>query len=182
MLRRGVSQLFHAASKTRTAGYDAGLFPVVKIPGMTVISVGNLRVGGSGKTPFAMHLATQIQDAGVQTALIFRGYKGGLERTGGCVSAGNGPITDAGAAGDEAYLAALRLRGVQVWVGRNRVASVRNALAAGARIAILDDGFQHRRLHRDLDILLAIVEKESYCRDLVDDKKALAIGDHHLLF
>jgi tetraacyldisaccharide 4'-kinase len=125
---------------------------------MGVVSVGNLRAGGSGKTPLAMFLAQKIQDSGLQTALLLRGYKGALEKTGGLVSLGSGPMVDFESAGDEATMAALRLKGVQVWVGQDRIANARNALAAGARIAVLDDGFQHRRLHRDLDILLACPE------------------------
>ncbi|MCP4200001.1 MAG: tetraacyldisaccharide 4'-kinase [Proteobacteria bacterium] len=156
--KRGAAHLFGAAIRTRAAGYDAGLFPVRRVPGLGVISVGNLRVGGSGKTPLAMFIAKQLQDSGIQTALLLRGYKGALERSGGQVSLGSGPMVDWTAAGDEAYMAALRLNGVQVWVGHNRVATARSALAAGARIAVLDDGFQHRRLYRDLDILLACPE------------------------
>jgi hypothetical protein len=59
------------------------------------------------------------------------------------------------AAGDEAFLHATRLSGVSVWVGANRVEQVRAARDAGATVVILDDGFQHRKLHRDMDILLA---------------------------
>jgi tetraacyldisaccharide 4'-kinase len=157
-IKRGAAHLFGAAVKTRTAGYDSGLLPVCRVPGMGVISVGNLRAGGSGKTPLAMFIAKQIQDAGMQTALLLRGYKGALEKAGGLVSLGTGPMVDMEAAGDEAYLAALRLNGIQVWVGQDRVANAKSALAAGARMAVLDDGFQHRRLHRDLDILLACPE------------------------
>ncbi len=150
--------MFGAAVKTRSAGFDAGLLPVFRVPDIRVVSVGNIRAGGSGKTPVAMYLAQKIQDAGVQTALLLRGYKGALEHTGGLVSLGAGPLVEVESAGDEAYLAALRLTGVQVWVGQDRIASVRNALARGARVAVLDDGFQHRRLHRDLDIVLACPE------------------------
>jgi tetraacyldisaccharide 4'-kinase len=156
--RRGAAHLFGAAVGTRTAAYDAGLLPVRRVPGLGVISVGNLRAGGSGKTPLAMFIAQQLQDSGIQTALLLRGYKGTLERTGGLVSLGNGPTVDWTAAGDEAYMAALQLKGVQVWVGHNRFANARSAHATGARMAVLDDGFQHRRLHRDLDILLASPE------------------------
>ena len=92
--RRGAAHLFGAAVGTRTAAYDAGLLPVHRVPGLGVISVGNLRVGGSGKTPVAMFIAQQLQDSGIQTALLLRGYKGTLERTGGLVSLGNGPTVD----------------------------------------------------------------------------------------
>ncbi len=152
------SVLFRLAVKARGSAYDAGLLPVRRVDGIKVFSVGNLRVGGSGKTPFSMYVAARLRDAGQKTALLYRGYRGRLEAGGGLVSAGDGPLVSWKDAGDEAYLAAGRLKGVSVWVGGDRVASAKHARRAGAQVAVVDDGFQHRRLHRDLDFLLACPE------------------------
>ncbi len=157
-LVRGATTLFGLGVKARGIAYDTGVRAAQRVDSVRVISVGNLRAGGSGKTPVAMHLAGLLRDRGEPTALLLRGYRGWLENTGGCVSEGEGPLVSAQEAGDEAFLAARRLRGVSVWVGRDRVLGARRARDAGARVVVLDDGFQHRRLHRDLDILLVCPE------------------------
>lgn len=157
-LAKGAASLFGLAVQARSAGYDRGLLPIHRIPGVTVISVGNLRAGGTGKTPLAMFLAHHFRSLGLPTALILRGYKGSRETGGALVSMGNGPLVSPEEAGDEAYMAALHLRDIQIRVGGDRVASCRSAAARGARVAVLDDGFQHRRVHRDLDILLICPE------------------------
>jgi tetraacyldisaccharide 4'-kinase len=156
--RNGAAALYGLAIKARSAGYRLGFLPVAEVEGIRVVSVGNLRSGGSGKTPFAMWLARWFQDRGVQTALLLRGYRGSLESSGGLVSLGRGPLLSADEAGDEAYLAAVRLEGVQVWCGSDRRVNARRAFESGARMVVLDDGFQHRRLGRDLEILLACPE------------------------
>jgi tetraacyldisaccharide 4'-kinase len=152
------SSLYGIAAKVRNAGYETGLFPIREVEGIKTVSVGNLRAGGSGKTPFAMHLAASLQNRGLRTALLLRGYRGRLEARGGFVSKGQGPLCSPIEAGDEAYLAASRLKGVHVLVGADRAASARRARDAGAQVLVLDDGFQHRSLHRDLNILLACPE------------------------
>jgi len=157
-LRRAAASLLGAATSVRAAAYDSGALPAHRVEGLVAISVGNVRAGGSGKTPMAMHLAALLRDRGLPTAIISRGYRGRLERRGGLVSRGEGPLVGPEEAGDEAYLAAVRLSGVRVRVGADRVASARAEVAAGTRVAVLDDGFQHRRLHRDLDIVLLCPE------------------------
>ncbi|MCP4674861.1 MAG: tetraacyldisaccharide 4'-kinase [Deltaproteobacteria bacterium] len=169
-LARYGSALFGLAVRARGTAYDTGLFPVRRVDGIKVISVGNLRVGGSGKTPFSMYIAARLRDAGQKTALLYRGYRGRLEAGGGLVSAGDGPLVSWKDAGDEAYLAAERLKAVSVWVGEDRVASAQHALDAGAEVAVMDDGFQHRRLYRDLDILLVCPE------DLANETSLLPAG------
>jgi len=164
--RRSGAALFGLAVQTRNAAYGAGLFPVRRVDGVTVVSVGNLRSGGSGKTPLAMCLAAMLRDAGLSTCLLLRGYRGALESRGGVVSRGTGPLVSPGEAGDEAYMAASRLKGVSVRVGADRIHSAIDARNDGARVIVLDDGFQHRRLHRDLDILLV-------CPEDLDDATAL---------
>jgi tetraacyldisaccharide 4'-kinase len=157
-LLAGASLAFRAAVGLRGAGYGSGALPVRRVPNLCVVSVGNLRAGGSGKTPLAMFLAEALARAGVRTALVLRGYRGEMERRGGIVSRGEGALAVAAQAGDEAFLAAMRLRGVAVLAGRDRGALASLAAGEGFRVAILDDGFQHRGLHRDLDILLACPE------------------------
>ncbi len=120
-----------------------------------VVSVGNIALGGSGKTPLAMELLRFLADAGRRPALISRGYKGAWEKTGGVVSDGRSLLANAAQAGDEPLQAALNVPRAGVYVGRDRLESCRKAAAAGFDAAVLDDGFQHFRLARDLDIVLA---------------------------
>ena len=106
-LSRAGSALYTVAIKARREAFDRGLLPITKVDGLKVISVGNLRAGGSGKTPFAMYVASLVQNQGVKTALLFRGYRGSLARVGGLVSKGDGPLTTSGESGDEAFVAAV---------------------------------------------------------------------------
>lgn len=155
ILKKPAAAVFRAAVNVRAKAYAANLLTPVRLDGIKVISVGNLTVGGSGKTPFAMYLAERLQQKGYRTALVLRGYQGTMESKGGIVSAGNGPLMEAIQAGDEAYLVAARTRGISVYVGADRVRSAVAAGNSGIEIAVLDDGFSHRRMHRNLDILLA---------------------------
>jgi tetraacyldisaccharide 4'-kinase len=127
-----------------------------------VISVGNITLGGTGKTPATIALAKEARHRGFHPCILTRGYKGKAEGT--CfVSKGEGPLLDAHSAGDEAVLMAEKLRGVPIIKGRNRYEAGLFAIKnLSSRISgedseflfILDDGFQHWRLHRDRDILL----------------------------
>ncbi len=166
-------------------GYDRGILPVRRVKGVTVISVGNIRAGGSGKTPLAVHLAGYFRDRGKRTAILSRGYRGTMEGRGGLVSSGDGPMVTAREAGDEAFATARGVKDVIVRVGADRVEQARAARRDGAKIVILDDGFQHRRLHRDLDIV-------SVCLEDLDPRTGLlpsgplregadALGRAHLL-
>lgn len=124
--------------------------------GIPVVSVGNLVVGGSGKTPVVAMLATLLRDAGCAPAVLSRGYKR-RQRTGEVVivSDGRSVLADVDASGDEPQLLARRLDGVPVVVGANRYdAGVVARDRLGARVLILDDGFQHLRLARTVDLLL----------------------------
>lgn len=119
-----------------------------------VLSVGNLTVGGTGKTPLVAWLAGQLLALGRRPAVVSRGY-GGTAGRGPCVvSRGQGPLCSADVCGDEPYLLARSLPMVSVVVGADRWAGATAAAGAGADVVILDDGFQHRRLARDLDLVL----------------------------
>lgn len=119
-----------------------------------VISVGNLTVGGTGKTPLVAWLARALLARGVQPAVVSRGYGGRSGRGPWIVGAAGGPPAVAGEFGDEPLLLARLLPGVPVVVGRDRTAGAAAAARAGAAVVILDDGFQHRRLARNLDLVL----------------------------
>jgi tetraacyldisaccharide 4'-kinase len=112
-----------------------------------VICVGNLVVGGSGKTPVALSLAGLLARRGIATAIVMRGYGGRLA----------GPVRvdprrhDADAVGDEPMLAAAT---VPCWIARDRAAGVRAAVADGAQTVILDDGFQNPHVAKDLSLVV----------------------------
>lgn len=133
--------------------YDRGFFKAGKAP-LPVISVGNISLGGTEKTPLAMELITRLLGQGRRPALVSRGYKGRWEKKGGVLSEGGGLLGNWEDGGDEPFLIAQAFPAAGVYVGRDRLASCRRAAAAGFDIAVLDDGFQHRRLARDIDIVL----------------------------
>jgi tetraacyldisaccharide 4'-kinase len=153
-----LSWLFGAAVALRRAAREAGFPLPARVEGASVVSIGNLRAGGSGKTPLTCLLAARLRDEGLATSIVLRGFRGAWERSGGLVSRGSGPLAPARLAGDEAWLLSRRLPGVRVRVGADRVAAARAEARAGARVILLDDGFQHWRLHRDLDLLLSCPE------------------------
>jgi len=99
-------------------------------------------------------IARWLLRAGKLPAVVSRGYGGSAGKGPVLVSRGQGPLVGARVAGDEPLLMSQSLPGVRVVVGSDRVAGVEASAAAGADVAILDDGFQHRRLARDLDIVL----------------------------
>ena len=130
--------LYGAVVALRNRRFDRGV-GVQRAP-VPVISVGNLTTGGTGKTPFVMWLCRELTSRGVRPAIAMRGY--GAEKN-------NGRSDEA-----EEYRAAMP--GVPVIVNPDRYAGITTFLAGGgkAEVIVLDDGFQHRQLSRDLDIVL----------------------------
>lgn len=131
-----------------------------------VISIGNLRVGGSGKTPLVALLAEWLRDAGERPAILSRGY--GRRQAAGVVVVSDGAalLADVARAGDEPFMLARRLPGVAVVVASDRHLAGRVAEdRCGATVHLLDDGFQHFRLARDLDLVL--VTRDDVRRDAV---------------
>ena len=123
-------------------------------PREVVISIGNLSVGGTGKTPTTLELVKFLSSKGVKTAILLRGYR---RKTKGAllVSKGEKPLLSVKEAGDEAYLYASLLKGVAVAVAEKRCEGARlleNTFKP--EIILLDDGFQHLAIERDYDIVL----------------------------
>ena len=132
--------------------YDLRLLPSERLP-FHIISVGNLTVGGTGKTPFVLWLARALQARQHSVGIVCRGYKG---RSSGITTVGtNGhPQATPAEVGDEAVMLARTFSGV-VLAGRDRVQAARLAHKNfGLNVLILDDGLQHRRLGRSLDLVL----------------------------
>jgi tetraacyldisaccharide 4'-kinase len=139
--------------RIRNIFYSSNLLPSEAAP-LPVVSVGNITFGGSGKTPLAQELIRYLQEQNLKTALVSRGYRGNWEKQGGVLSDGRSLRGDWHDAGDEPFMIALRHPQAGVYVGKNRLTSCRRANSDGFQVAVLDDGFQHRRLKRDLDIVL----------------------------
>jgi tetraacyldisaccharide 4'-kinase len=146
--------LYRSGVSLRNALYRRHLLTPRRV-GIPVVSVGNLTAGGSGKTPFVAYLAGRFREAGRRVAVASRGYGGKQQSLPVTVSDGNGPLAGAGDVGDEPVLLATLLPSTFVVVCRDRATAALFARERfGADLVILDDGFQHRRIHRDLDLLL----------------------------
>jgi tetraacyldisaccharide 4'-kinase len=133
--------------------FDFGLRKPTRIEGATILSVGNLVVGGSGKTPVVIHLANEALRAGHRVAVLTRGY-GRKSKNALAIRAEE--LRSLDETGDEPRLIARSCPGVTVFISADRVASAREAVKQGFNFLILDDGFQHRRLARDIDLLLEV--------------------------
>jgi tetraacyldisaccharide 4'-kinase len=145
--------LYGATSRARAALYARGVFARERLRG-PVISVGNLSVGGRGKTPVVARLAEILGEEGFPVSILSRGYRGSFSGLALLVSDGNSVLAEAALAGDEPVMLARSLPGVVVAVGRKRVGAGRLVEEKfGPRVHLLDDGFQHLELARDLDVL-----------------------------
>lgn len=148
---------YQAAVQLRNRLYDIGVLTVHRVDA-PVICVGNISTGGTGKTPFVIHLAERLKhlDAGhsIKVGIISRGYKGSARKT-LVVNDGKRQLADIWSAGDEPVLITESLPHTVVVVDRNRFRGADKAVRdLRVNLILLDDGFQHRRLHRDLDITL----------------------------
>src|SRR5512133_150431 len=146
-----LSPLYGVVVRARNRSFDAHPERVGHAP-VPVISIGNLSAGGTGKTPLTLFLAEGLEAAGWRNAVLSRGYGGRREIDPMSVEADSDPRQT----GDEPLLMARRLGPERVVVGRKRHAAALRALAQrpDLRCLLLDDGFQHRALHRDLDLLV----------------------------
>ena len=150
----GISLLYGAAQMLRASCYRQKILRSQKLP-CGVISVGNIAVGGTGKTPMTIYLAQELKQAGYRVAIVSRGYKGGAERQGGIVSDGSSLLMGSELAGDEPFMMACRLKDIPVIVGKNRFEAGRLVVSKfQPDVIVLDDAFQHLQLKRDMDIVL----------------------------
>lgn len=142
-----LSLLFRAVVALRRGLYQLGLLRSVRLP-VPVIVVGNISVGGTGKTPLVLWLAARLRKAGMQPGIISRGYGGSAAQPRAVHSS-----DDPAQCGDEPVLLA-RHAACPVWIGKKRVAAARALLAAhpDCNVIISDDGLQHYRLARDAEI------------------------------
>jgi len=122
--------LYRAAMAIRGKLYDWRVFPATEFS-VPVLSVGNLSVGGTGKTPVAAWLARRFVERGASPAIVLRGY-----------------------GGDEVIVHQRLNEGIPIIAAADRVRGIREAIAQGVGVVVLDDAFQHRRARRDADILL----------------------------
>ncbi len=148
LLLRLLSRLFGLAVKARRTAYARGLCRAQRLP-RPVIVVGNLTVGGSGKTPLVIWLAERLRSQGLRPGVILRGYGGSAERGGEACSVE--PDSDAAIVGDEA-LVLRRRTGLPVVVCRVRTRAARHLLLEGVDVILADDGLQHLQLARDCEI------------------------------
>lgn len=147
-----MSRAFGLLIGVRESLYNAGFLRTKRLH-HPVVSVGNLTLGGTGKTPLVIALAERFRNEGFRPVVLSRGYrrtsKGIL-----IVSRGSGPLVTWEESGDEPFLIARRANGVSVVVGSDRFEAGRLAERENlGDIFILDDGFQHRRLFRNVDIV-----------------------------
>ncbi len=144
-----LSWLYSLVARMRRFAYRSGWLPSYRLP-VAVIVIGNLTVGGTGKTPLVLWLTGFLRRRGYSPGIVTRGYGGCSEEWPRMVTASSDPRE----VGDEAVLLARR-SGCPVVAGPDRVAAARKLIALGAcDIMVTDDGLQHYRLRRDLEILV----------------------------
>ena len=152
-LGRPFSPLCSAAMRLRERFYKKKIFKSTAFE-VPVISVGNLTLGGTGKTPMVQFLARLLQDNGFQPAIISRGYGGATKERINIVSDGKEIFLGADYVGDEPRMLAESLPGVPVLTGIVRKLPAAEAVKMGANVLLLDDGFQHHAVMRDVDVVL----------------------------
>ncbi len=132
---RPASWVYGLVVAARNAMYDRGLIEEKSL-GLPVVSIGNLSAGGTGKTPAAAWMARELKQLGARPAVIMRGY-----------------------GGDEQLVHRTLNPGIPVFTGADRAQSLKQALATGCDAAVMDDGFQHRRVARTADIVLVSADR-----------------------
>jgi tetraacyldisaccharide 4'-kinase len=143
-----LSWLFGCLVAARRLAYRIGWFASVRV-GRPVVVIGNVTVGGTGKTPFTIWLAQRLQQQGRRVGIVLRGYGGQSAHWPRDVERDSSPEQ----VGDEAVLLANRTAAIVV-AGPDRVAAAQRAIQRGAEIVLADDGLQHYRLARDREIVV----------------------------
>jgi tetraacyldisaccharide 4'-kinase len=149
-----LSLLYGAVTRTRLSLYRRGTFQTTKLD-RPVISIGNITTGGTGKTPLVEYVAKMIAAQGKRVCILTRGYGRKDPHLQVIVSDGYGVLASPSEAGDEPYLLATKLAGkAAVISSADRIAAAQEAIKDfGTEVFVLDDGFQHLRLARDLNIV-----------------------------
>lgn len=150
---RPFSPLYSLIMRFREFMYRKRFLPVTRLD-VPVISVGNLTLGGTGKTPVVQYLAGLLKEWGWSPAVISRGYGGSSKERINIVTSGDQPLLDASVAGDEPRFLAETLDDIPVITGAVRKYPAEKAVEMGCNILILDDGFQHLALDRTIDLVL----------------------------
>jgi tetraacyldisaccharide 4'-kinase len=149
-----LSLLYGAVTRTRLSLYRRGTFHTTKLD-RPVISIGNITTGGTGKTPLVEHVARIIAAQGKKVCILTRGYGRKDPHLQVIVSDGYGVLASPREAGDEPYLLATKLKGLAAVISSaDRIAAGQEAIKDfGTECFVLDDGFQHLRLARDLNVV-----------------------------
>jgi tetraacyldisaccharide 4'-kinase len=156
---RPLSPIYSFVMANRSSLYQKGFFRQHKLE-VPVISVGNLVLGGTGKTPLVHYIAKLLQQQNKKPAILSRGYKGAASGKINIVSDTTEILMNADHAGDEPRLLAEKLPGMPVITGKKRSITGRFAIDSyGVDCLILDDGFQHMSLKRDIDLVLFNAQK-----------------------
>ncbi len=145
-----LSSLYQTGVRLRHALYDRNWLRARRVHAR-VVSVGNIVCGGSGKTPLVKLLTRDLVKT-EKVAILTRGYRSVAEKSPGGVVIRSDALLDPSICGDEPFLLAQALPNVSVYVGRDRVASAERAVKEGFNLLLLDDGMQHRRLARDIEL------------------------------
>ncbi len=153
VLGRPFSPFYGMLMNLRASLYRTGIFPVTRLE-VPIVSVGNITLGGTGKTPVVQYIARLLKSWGWRPAVVSRGYGGSSREKINIVSRGGQPLLDASRVGDEPRLHAEVLDGVAVLTGAVRSLPAKKAVELGADVVILDDGFQHMSLDRTINLVL----------------------------
>jgi tetraacyldisaccharide 4'-kinase len=151
---RPFSPFYARLMRLRERAYATGRLASLRLP-CPVVSIGNLSLGGTGKTPHVQAMVRWLRERGKRPVVVSRGYGGTVGRGPAVVSDGERVLLSPREAGDEPVMIAHFLRGVPVIVGSDRFsAGVCAVEKLGADVIVLDDGFQHLRLAREVDLVL----------------------------
>jgi len=161
-----IESLYRLGLQFRHLAYDKGWF-ASETPPICTVSIGNIVIGGSGKTPIVQKIAKEFTKK-YKVAIALRGYLGTVEHLDKPILVT--PETEAALCGDEALVHAVNLPDVSVWAGKSRVQASRLAANHGAEVLLLDDGMQHRKLKRDVEIVVVDAQ------DDLKEQKLLPFG------
>ncbi|MBW2659155.1 MAG: tetraacyldisaccharide 4'-kinase, partial [Deltaproteobacteria bacterium] len=153
-LGRPFSPFYGILMRIRSALYENNILKRHTLP-IPVISIGNLTVGGTGKTPVVLALARKLKEEGYHPAVISRGYGGKAKLKSNTVSTGKEILLSVEDGGDEPVMLAKNLPGIPVITGKSRIHPCLQAIELHkADVLLLDDGFQHLAIKRHIDIVL----------------------------